>query len=66
LGVVALGIMSKREPGFDPGNGDWDYGYWEAGPGLLRSPAQAAHCGGCHTGAADTDFVFVDKTWLGK
>jgi hypothetical protein len=63
--LVALGIMVKREPGFDVANGDWDYGYWEKSAGIVHSPAQTAHCGGCHAGVQDTDYVFMDAmTWL--
>ncbi len=37
----------------------------EGGAGLVQTPAQSAHCGGCHAGAQATDFVFVDAmSWL--
>ena len=63
--LVALGIMLKREPSFDPARGDWDYAYWEKDAGIIRSTAQTEHCGGCHAGAADTDHVFMDAmAWL--
>jgi hypothetical protein len=63
--LVALGIMTKRDRGFDPTSGDWDYAYWEKGVGLVYTAEQSTHCGSCHAGAQDTDFVFMDpKTWL--
>jgi hypothetical protein len=63
--LAALGIMTKRQPGFDAASGDWEYGYWEPQSGLIRTPALTAHCNGCHAGAADTDFVFFDAGgWL--
>ena len=59
--------MNKRELGFDPANGEWDYAIWETGPGLIHTAAQSTHCGGCHAGAADADFVFDDvEAWLGQ
>jgi len=62
LAVVALGIMIKREPGFDAAHGDWAFGYWEAASGLRSGASEAGHCGGCHASAA-TDFVFLDQRW---
>jgi hypothetical protein len=61
-GVAALGIMVKRQPGFDPAHGDWQFGYWEETPGLMSGAEAASSCGGCHKGSA-TDFVFVDQSW---
>ena len=60
--VAALGIMVKREAGFDDSHGDWEFGYWEAPSGLLSGATESAHCGGCHAGSA-TDFVFLDQSW---
>jgi hypothetical protein len=64
LELAALGIMTKRAPGFDPLHGDWEYGYWEEAIGIARGSELADHCGGCHAGAQDTDYVFFDLSWL--
>ena len=62
LAVVALGIMIKREPGFDAAHGDWAFGYWEAVLGLKAGPSEARHCGGCHASSV-SDYVFLDQRW---
>ena len=58
--LAALGFMIKREPGFAPDHGDWDYAYWEQELGVITSAEQSSYCAGCHAGAAETDHVFVD------
>jgi hypothetical protein len=58
--LAALGFMVKREPGFSPSYGDWDFAYWEPKLGVLSTAEQSSYCGGCHSSAADTDFVFID------
>jgi hypothetical protein len=58
--LVALGIMIKREPGFDADSGDWDYAYYEPALGVVRSAEQTSYCAGCHARAEATDYVFVD------
>lgn len=60
--LAALGIMLKREPGFDSTNGDWQFGYWEPEPGMLSGTEEQGYCGGCHA-VAPTDFVYLDQTW---
>jgi hypothetical protein len=60
LELAALGFMIKREPGFSPSHGDWDFAYWEPEVGVLSTAEQSSYCGGCHSSAADTDFVFID------
>jgi hypothetical protein len=59
---IALGIMVKREAGFDPAHNDWSFGYWQAEDGLRSGAEATAHCGGCHAGSK-TDYVFVDMQW---
>lgn len=60
--LAALGIMIKREPGFDPTYGDWQFGYWEPEPGMLSGSDEQAYCGSCHA-VAPTDFVYLDESW---
>ncbi len=60
--LVAIGLMLKHEPGFASENGDWEFAYWEAAPGLIDGPDQSAYCAGCHA-SSPTDFVFLDDSW---
>jgi hypothetical protein len=57
----ALGIMLKREPGFDTAHGDWQFGYWTEA-GMVSGTAENDYCGGCHA-SSTTDFVFLDDSW---
>jgi len=58
--LVAIGLMIKREAGFDSANGDWDYAYYEPALGIVQSAEQSTYCANCHAGASATDFVFID------
>jgi alpha-glucuronidase len=55
---VALGIMIKREAGFNPAGDDWEYAYWEQAGGVTRGTAQLEHCQACHIQEAAMDSVF--------
>ncbi len=57
-----VGGMIKRPPGFDAAHGDWEYFYFED-PSKIES-GKIASCVGCHTGAAQRDYVFGD--WAKK
>jgi hypothetical protein len=57
--LVAIAMMIKREPGFAPAHGDWDYAYYEPELGMIQTAEQSEYCSGCHAAAAETDFVFV-------
>lgn len=66
--VTTLYAMRKVE-GFDPDNGNWQYGVFEredagAFGGGWMSVAEAEGCIGCHTDAADTDYTFL--SYLGE
>ena len=58
--LAALGFMIKREPGFAPSHGDWEYAYWEPQLGVVSTTEQSSYCAGCHVGAAETDSIYVD------
>lgn len=58
LTFTALGIMIKREAGFNPEGGDWEYIYWEPPDAPVTGVAQMAHCQSCHIEQRDTDSVF--------
>jgi hypothetical protein len=51
-----VGGMIKREKGYDPEYGDWEYFYFED-PAKVES-GRIASCVACHAGAATTDYVF--------
>jgi hypothetical protein len=63
---TAVAAMVKREPGYDPGNGDWEYvytfqpaeGQWATERGKLAS------CIDCHRNAREKDYLF--RTYLKK
>lgn len=57
---VAIALMIKRAPGFDPEHGDWDYAYYEPALGIVQTAEQSAYCAQCHAGAAATDFVYIE------
>jgi Cytochrome P460 len=58
--LVAIALMIKRQAGFDPAHGDWDYAYYEPSLGVVQTTEQTAYCGQCHAAASASDFVFVD------
>ncbi len=65
LEVFVMTAMRKVE-GFDPDNGDWQYGMFERTEngefeGMWADVGTEMHqmCVGCHTNAADNDFVFL-------
>jgi hypothetical protein len=58
--LVAIGLMIKREAGFNPAHGDWDYAYFEPALGVVQTEEQSTYCAGCHSGASATDHVYVD------
>lgn len=53
-----VGGMIKREPGYDPGHGDWEYFYID-NPARIDSGPMAS-CVRCHANAEATDHVFGD------
>jgi hypothetical protein len=65
---VAFAAMVKREPGYDPADGDWEYVYWpvnhaESGPPPVER-GRLATCIDCHRNAKATDYLF--RTYLKK
>ena len=53
-----LGIMIKREAGFDPSGGDWEYAYVTAGTASETTRGVIANCKECHARQQKNDFVF--------
>lgn len=53
-----LTVMSKREQGFNPESGDWEYMVVN-GPGTkIEERGKLANCQGCHIPMKETDFIY--------
>jgi len=52
-----LTVMVKREKGFDPANGDWEYQVLK-GDGSKRTSVGLEYCAKCHAGRKSRDYVF--------
>ena len=68
LTVTVITAM-RKVAGFDPANGDWQYGMFErmddgSFGGMWAEAGSEMHlmCVGCHTGAADNDYAFLSYT----
>lgn len=60
---VAIGVMVKRDPGYDSENGDWEYGYITldgAGGVIDATRGHIATCIDCHANRTETDYLFRD------
>jgi hypothetical protein len=55
----AVAAMIKREPGYDPDHGDWEYAYEQrkAEPENKVVRGKLSHCIACHKGAR-SDYLF--------
>ncbi len=62
----AVAAMIKREPGYDPEHGDWEYAFQVNLPVKDKSLIQGklAACIGCHQNVRDQDYLF--RNHLGK
>ncbi len=67
--LKAVTIMFRREPGYDPQNGDWFYVKYSPQGKVLKNPEGVslagrvgkrggAGCIGCHAGAPGKDMIF--------
>jgi hypothetical protein len=54
----AYAVMRKREAGYFPDGGDWEYGYVGLAGEPARSQGRLAECAACHASARGTDFLF--------
>jgi hypothetical protein len=56
----AIAAMIKREPGFDPDHGDWEYAYEQLKPENERKldRGKLESCIECHKGTKSTDYLF--------
>ena len=62
--ITSYGAMVKRETGYWPGNGDWEYFYAEYdkdGTSLINiTHGRIESCAACHQQAEASDYVFRD------
>ena len=54
--VAGVGGMIKRDKGYDPEHGDWEFFYWDKDVGF--STGRLAKCAECHAKARASDFVY--------
>ena len=57
-----LTVMIKREKGFNPETGDWEYAVFDGTGTKLESRGKLSTCQGCHLSRPDTDYIF--RTYL--
>jgi hypothetical protein len=57
-----LTAMIKREPGYDPSNGDWEYFLLDGSASKIEERGKISRCSGCHQSYESTDFV--TRTYL--
>jgi hypothetical protein len=51
-------LMIKRNPGFDPDHGNWEYAYATGSPEWTVTRGRLSSCIDCHLGARDRDYLF--------
>jgi hypothetical protein len=58
--TVAVAAMLKRQPGYDPDHGDWEYAFEQLQPEAKRKVVRGklSSCIECHEGAKGTDYLF--------
>ena len=55
-----LTVMIKREPGYNPENGDWEYMAVDGAGKVVQARGKLANCQGCHITRKDTGYVYRD------
>lgn len=56
--AFGYGAMIKREAGYDPEHGDWEYVYATLGEGGTVERGKLESCIACHAGQANQDYLF--------
>ena len=51
-------VMTKREAGYYPEGGDWEYEYVSLVPEWKETRGRLANCAACHASAKERDFLF--------
>jgi hypothetical protein len=57
-----LTAMIKREPGYNPGSGDWEYLVLDGAASKIVEQGKLTRCSSCHTSYEHSDFV--TRTYL--
>ena len=52
-----LTVMKKREPGYDPDKGDWEYFVFDGTGREMKASGKLQNCQGCHLDEKATDYV---------
>ena len=50
--------MIKREPGFNPKSGDWEYLVFDGSGSKVEARGKLENCQACHAAKSETDYVF--------
>lgn len=53
-----LGVMIKRDTGFDPAGGDWEFLFVDKAKKVIYERAETLNCRMCHAARSSRDFVF--------
>ena len=59
-------VMIKREAGYDPSGGDWEYAYVKLAPERTVSRGRLPECAGCHASAKTRDYLFRSYGEVGR
>jgi hypothetical protein len=51
-------LMKKREPGYNPAVGDWEFSVVSGNGTQLEAIGKLENCQSCHISKKDSDFVF--------
>jgi len=62
---LTITMMLKREPGYDPQYGDWQYVQFDKNAEIILSgkaqdPMVKPMCGNCHMNIAERDYIFAN------
>ena len=52
-----LTVMRKRETGYDPSKGDWEYMVFDGSGKTLQASGKLGNCQACHTTFEQTDYI---------
>ena len=53
-----LTVMVKREAGYNPASGDWEYLVMDGKGEKVTAQGKLESCNACHTGVKDNDYIF--------
>jgi hypothetical protein len=64
--LYAYAVMVKREAGYYPEGGDWEYEYVTLVPERKVARGQLTDCAACHASAKDRDYLFRSYAGAGR